>query len=137
MKASVTFSGTMPLRGSDPNGCITLFDTSPEFHGTGSASSPVVVLLESLASCSIIDVIAILTKKRRQIDSLIASVEAQRAETHPRVFTSISIHYELASPDCPRGDFEKAVGLSMDKYCSVAAMLRNSGCKISWTANLT
>lgn len=126
----------MPLRGADSKGRITLFDTSPEFHGTASASSPIEVLLESLASCSIIDVISILAKKRRQIDSLMASVEAERAESHPRVFTSISVHYELSSSDCPASDFEKAVELSMVKYCSVAAMLRNSGCRISWTSNV-
>lgn len=136
MKASVSYSGTMPLRGIGEKSHVTLFDTSPEFLGTGSASSPVEVLLESLASCSMIDVLNILAKKRRQVRSLVAKVDAVRAETHPRVFTSISINYELSSPDCPPEDLRRAIELSIDRYCSIAAMLRNGGCAITWSSTI-
>jgi putative redox protein len=137
MKATVSYSGAMPLQGRDSEGRLTVFDTTPEFHGTGMASSPVTVLLESLAACSMIDVISILGKQRFEIASLNVTLKAERADTHPKVFTAISIHYELSSPDCTPAAFERSVELSIDKYCSVAAMLRNSGCSITWTTTIT
>jgi putative redox protein len=136
MNATVTYTGTMPLRGLDEKGRETLFDTSPEFHGDDSAASPMAVLLEALASCSMMDVISILKKKRHDIRSLTASLEALRAETHPKVFTSITIRYDLSSSDCTLAELEKAVALSIDKYCPVAAMFRDSGCAISWISTI-
>lgn len=132
MNASVMYRNTMPLVGTSHAGHTTLFDTAPEFHGSGSAASPMEVVLQSLAACSLMDVISILKKKRRQIVSLTAEVEADRAAEHPKVFTSIRVLYRLASPDCTREDFDRAVSLSMEKYCSVSAMLRASGCGIEW-----
>jgi len=132
MHTSVTFHQAMPLVGMGKDGHETLFDTSPEFHGTGSASSPMEVVLQSLAACSMMDIISILKKKRRDVVFLAAEVDAERAEDHPKVFTAITIRYRLESPDCPLADFERAVSLSMEKYCSVSAMLRAAGCGIEW-----
>ena len=136
MKASVTFRNTMPLVGTNRAGHVTLFDTSAEFHGTGSAPSPMEMVLESLAACSMMDVISILKKKRREVVSLEAEVDADRADEHPKVFTAIRVLYRLESPDCTPEDFERAVSLSMEKYCSVTAMLRMSGCRIEWKTEL-
>ncbi len=136
MKVSVAFDETMPLAGTGKAGHTTLFDTSPEFHGTGSASSPMEVLLESLAACSMMDIISIVKKKRREVEKLTADVDAERAAEHPKVFTAIKIVYRLQSPDCTIADFERAISLSIDKYCSVSAMLRASGCSIEWSAEL-
>ena len=136
MHASVIFHQAMPLVGMGKDGYKTLFDTSPEFHGTGSASSPMEVVLQSLAACSMMDIISILKKKRRDIVSLAAEVDADRAGEHPKVFTDIRLLYRLESPDCTGGDFDRAVSLSMEKYCSVSAMLRASGCRIEWKTEL-
>jgi putative redox protein len=136
MIVTVKYTGAMPLRGLDEKGHETLFDTSPEFHGNDSAASPMAVLLEALASCSMMDVISILKKKRHDIRSLTASLDAVRAETHPKVFTSITIRYDLSSSDCTHADLEKAVALSIERYCPVAAMIRDSGCEISWTSTI-
>ena len=134
MKVTVDFNETMPLAGTGKAGHTTLFDTTPEFHGTDSASSPMEVMLESLAACSMMDIISILRKKRREVVRLTADVEAERATEHPKVFTAIRIVYRLQSPDCPMADFERSISLSMDKYCSVTAMLRASGCRVEWSA---
>ncbi|MBM3161952.1 MAG: OsmC family protein [Chlorobi bacterium] len=136
MNVSVTFRNTMPLAGTSRAGHVTLFDTSPEFHGTGSAPSPMEVVLQSLAACSMMDIISILKKKRRDVVALTAEGEADRAAEHPKVFTAVRVRYRLESPDCTPEDFERAVSLSMEKYCSVSAMLRLSGCRIEWMAEL-
>ncbi len=136
MKVTVDFNETMPLAGTGKAGQTTLFDTTPEFHGADSASSPMEVMLESLAACSMMDIISILMKKRREVVRLTADVEAERATEHPKVFTAIRIVYRLRSSDCPMEDFERSISLSMDKYCSVTAMLRASGCRVEWSAEL-
>ncbi|MCF8216444.1 MAG: OsmC family protein [Chlorobium sp.] len=136
MNITVAFNESMPLVGTNPAGHTTLFDTSPEFYGTGSAPSPVDVLLQTLAACSMMDIISILKKKRKQIVNLTAEVDADRAEEHPRVFTAVRIIYRLQSPDAAMVDFERSIELSMEKYCSISAMFRQSGCQIDWTGEL-
>ena len=137
MHATVTFNRTLPLIGVNDNGLNTFFDASSELLGPGgSAASPMDTVLESLGACSMMDIISILKKMRRELITLEAYLEAQRAKEHPKVFTAIQIRYRLNSPDCTHADFEKAVRLSMEKYCSVAAMLQGGGCVITWSTEL-
>ena len=137
MHTTVTFHKKLPLLGRNDQGLITLFDASSELLGPGgSAASPMDVVLESLAACSMMDIISILKKMRKELVTLEVDLEAQRAEEHPKVFTAIQINYRLTSPDCKPAELEKAVRLSMETYCSVAAMIRASGCVITWTAEL-
>ncbi|MEE9905634.1 MAG: OsmC family protein [Chlorobium sp.] len=136
MQVNVSYKESMPLRGTNGAGHITLFDTSPQYHGTGSAPSPMEVMLESLAACSMMDIIGILNKKRREVGELAAHIDAERAEEHPKVFTAVRIMYRLKSSDCTMTDFERSIELSMEKYCSVSAMLRASGCRLEWSAEL-
>jgi putative redox protein len=82
------------------------------------------------------DIISILKKKRKQIVNLTAEVDADRAEEHPKVFTALRIIYRLQSPDCAMADFERAISLSTEKYCSISAMFRQSGCRLEWSAEL-
>jgi putative redox protein len=137
MHTTVTFHEKLPLYGMNDHGLKTLFDASSELLGPGgSAASPMDTVLEALGACSMMDIISILKKMRNELITLEADLEAQRAEEHPKVFTAIQIKYTLKSPDCKHDDFEKAVRLSMEKYCSVAAMMRASGCVITWSAEL-
>ncbi|MCX6179855.1 MAG: OsmC family protein [Chlorobiales bacterium] len=137
MHTTVTFREKLPLYGMNDQGLKTLFDASSELLGPGgSAASPMDTILEALGACSMMDIISILKKMRKELITLETDLEAQRAEEHPKVFNAIQIKYTLNSPDCTHADFEKAVRLSMEKYCSVAAMIRASGCVITWSAEL-
>jgi len=110
----------------------TFFDASKNHGGDGSASSPMVVLLEAMAACSFMDVLAIMKKKRKQIDDLQMVVDGTRAETHPRVYESVHLHFILTSPDAEMPDLERAMELSQTKYCGASAMFQLSGCKVTW-----
>jgi putative redox protein len=136
MHATVRFDRELPLVGLNEKGQQTLFDATMDFTGPAKFASPMEVVLESLAACSMMDIIAILKKMRKELISLETDLEAVRAEEHPRVFTSIHVRYRYHSPDCTPDDFEKAASLSIDKYCSVAAMIRGSGCAITWNAEI-
>jgi putative redox protein len=86
--------------------------------------TPLELLLQALAGCSGMDVVMILNKMRRTIIDLHISVDADRRDEYPRIFTAIRLHFQLTSPDATKTELERAVILSQDKYCSVAGMLR-------------
>ena len=88
------------------------------------------IVLESLGACSMMDIAAIIRKKRKQITKLEAKISAERATKHPKVFTKVYIKYVLTSPDAELKDLERAVELSHTTYCSVSAMFKSSGCEV-------
>jgi putative redox protein len=136
MHVTVTFKGKLPLVGMNQNGHKTRFDATMDFSGPAKYATPMDTVLEALGACSMMDVIAILKKMRKELIILEVDLDAARAEEHPKVFTSIHVNYRLKSPDCTLADLKKATSLSMEKYCSVAAMLRASGCSIMWSSEI-
>jgi putative redox protein len=95
-----------------------------------SASSPMELVLIGLCSCTAIDVVNILRKKREPFTGVEVRAEAERAKESPRVYTSIRLVYRV-SGNVTHKAVEDAVRLSEEKYCSVAAML-NKTAKISF-----
>ncbi len=136
MQAKVTFKGKLPLVGVNDSGHKTRFDATFDFSGPATYASPMDTVLEALAACSMMDIIVILKKMKKELTLIEADLDAERSEEHPKVFTAIHVKYRIKSPDCTLAEFEKTIRLSMDKYCSVAAMLRASGCAINWSAEL-
>ena len=90
-----------------------------------SASSPVELLLIGLCACTASDIVGILRKKRERFSSLEVRATAERAETFPKVFTSIRLIYRVGG-NVTHKAMEDAVRLSKDKYCSVSAMLEKA-----------
>ncbi len=131
MKVTLTLDGKMRLVGADSRGHETYFDTSDAHGGEDSASTPMEIVLEAIAACSVFDILSILRKKRKHVEGLEVNVEGERAEDHPKVFTKAHIVYELTSSDAELADLERSVELSQEKYCSVSAMIRRSGCEIT------
>ena len=76
-----------------------------------------------LGGCTAFDVIAILRKARQPVEDCVIEVEAQRAESVPKVFTAIHVHYIVTGHDLEEKHVARAVSLSADKYCSVSQML--------------
>lgn len=100
------------------------------------AISPMEAVLGALASCSAIDVVEILHKKRKSFQNLVIDVEAERREQpYPRIFTRIHMHFHLESNQVRLEDLEKAAALSVDKYCSVAGMLK-AACPVTWSVQV-
>jgi putative redox protein len=85
--------------------------------------SPMELLLISLAGCTAIDVVEILTKMRKKIKEVNVYVEGERNEEYPRYWKKAKIKYEILGEDVTNADAEKAIKLSMDIYCSVAATI--------------
>jgi putative redox protein len=83
------------------------------------------VVLMALCSCTSVDVVSILKKKREPITSLTVSATAEQAPAPPRVFTKIKLTYRIGGGVSKKAA-EDAVSLSKNKYCSVSKMLEKS-----------
>ncbi|WP_314342442.1 OsmC family protein [Simonsiella muelleri] len=101
---------------------IVMDGTSPD-EGTKRGASPMELLLMGVAGCSSIDVVDIAKKQRQNVVDCITTVEAERADTIPRVFTKIHIHFKVIGHDLQEESIRKAVALSAEKYCSASIML--------------
>lgn len=103
--------------------------------GDGSAgNSPSELVLIALCGCTGYDVVNILQKKREPFTSVEVSVEAEKAEESPRVYTTIKLLYRVRGKVSHKA-VEDAVQLSEEKYCSVSAMLKKTA-KISYRIEL-
>lgn len=96
-----------------------LFDGGPE----AESASPVMHLLGSIAACGAMDVISILRKKRLEVSGYVVEVTGERAEQHPKRFTSVTIVHRVTGRGVPLEALEDAVRLSATRYCSVRATL--------------
>lgn len=85
---------------------------------------PSELLLAAVGGCTAVDVIDILRKKRLHVSGLRVTVSGEQREEHPRAFERIAVHYEVRGQDIPAAAVERAISLSEEKYCSVAATLR-------------
>lgn len=115
------------------NGNIVLLDNKSEAEPKGS--SPMDLLLRGIAGCSSIDVVMILKKQNHELEDLQVEVEGFREEgAIPNVFKKIHLNFMLKG-DLPAAKAERAVKLSMDKYCSVSKMLEKSA-EISYSVHV-
>ena len=97
-----------------------------------SGPGPVDMLLSALATCSAIDVVSIMSKRRTPLSSLEIDVRGERASTVPARLTSIAMIYRLAGEGIDRESAERAIDLALNKYCSVRDSLDPS-IPIEWT----
>jgi len=88
--------------------------------------SPKALLLTGLAGCTGIDVVGILEKMRVPFADLYIEAEADQTDEHPRVFKDIHLIYHVKSGEENREKIKKAIDLSLEKYCGVAAMLKKN-----------
>jgi putative redox protein len=124
MKAQLRWLGPdMQLEGTTEFGQIVRLDSTKD-KTAAIGPSPVELVLQALGGCTAMDVVSILQKMRRTIQSLTLELEADRREEYPRIFTHVHILYKLVSPDAIVHEVERAIRLSTEKYCSVSGMLK-------------
>jgi putative redox protein len=90
-----------------------------------AGTTPMELLMEALAGCMAIDLVHILGRMRSELKSVRAQLEGVRADSHPRRFTMLNLHFEIAGSDIRPADVERAIKLSRETYCSVYACLRS------------
>jgi putative redox protein len=87
---------------------------------------PKALLLSGLAGCSGIDVVDILEKMRVEFSDFSMETAAEQTEDNPKVFTGVEITYRIKTDPSNADKVKKAIELSLEKYCGVAAMLRKN-----------
>jgi putative redox protein len=87
---------------------------------------PMELVLVTLAGCMGVDLSHILSKKRQKVQDINIKVVGKRRDEHPRVYEDIELEVEVYGEELNPKAVEDAVKLSVEKYCSVSAMLRNS-----------
>lgn len=122
MKTVTQWTGGMNFTSNYENHTISLSGETDE-SGKRIAFSPKSLLLSGLSGCSGIDIVEILTKMKVPFTKLEIVTDAEQVDEHPRVFEDINIEFRVDAP----AEFEekvlRAIQLSLEKYCGVAAML--------------
>ena len=122
MHAKVTWLHDQQYDAESHNGNNVAIDADAAHQG---GPGPMEMVLMGLCSCTSVDVVSILHKKREPLTSLIVSAVAEQATEPPRVFTHIQLTYHIGGGVSHKAA-EDAVSLSKNKYCSVSKMLEKS-----------
>ena len=123
MKARVKLIEGVSFVGQSESGHSVVMDGPPESGGHNLGVRPMEMLLLGLGGCSAFDVVHILRKARQPITDCVADLSASRAETDPKVFTKIHVHFTVTGKSLDPKRVEQAVQLSAEKYCSASIML--------------
>lgn len=113
------------------SGHAIVLDSDPSVGGRNTGTRPLELLLMGLAGCTAMDVAFILRRQRQPFRGLEVNVSAERAETHPKVYTRIQVEYVIYG-DVDDRAARQAIELSEGKYCSASAMLKKTA-ELTWS----
>ena len=126
MKTEINLVDGVAFNATSGSGNSVTMDGPPEAGGKNVGARPMEMLLMGLGGCSAYDVVTILRKSRQNVTDLAVKIEAKRAETDPKVFTSIHLLFKVTGRDLKNTIVERAISLSAEKYCSASIMLGKS-----------
>lgn len=129
-------SGDFGFEATDAAGHTVRMDSNPESGGKDFGIRPMQMLLMGLGGCSGIDIVSILNKQRQTIEGFHMTIGGEREKgKEPSLWESVHVHFALKGAIDP-DKAKKACQLSMDKYCSVAATLREAHSVITWEVSV-
>ena len=123
MKARIKWMEQVTFVGETGSGHAVVMDGSPESGGRNLGPRPMEMLLLGAGGCTSFDVVAILKKSRQSVSDCYVEIEAERADSDPKVFTRIHMHFVVTGKDIKPEVVERAIRLSAEKYCSASIML--------------
>lgn len=123
MKARVKWVEGRTFVGQSESGHSVVLGTAFGPDGQKPGPSPMELMLIGAGGCSAFDVVHILEKGRERVEDCVVELDADRAEQDPKVFTRIHMHFVVKGRGLAVNKVERAVALSIEKYCSASAML--------------
>ncbi len=105
------------------SGHLLTMDGAPDGGGRNLAPRPMETLLAGAGGCTAYDVVLILQRGRHDVRGCQVKLSAERAETDPKVFTRLNLHFVVTGRGLTASAVDRAVKLSHDKYCSATIML--------------
>ena len=118
------WQGGLTFESDNPSGKTVIMDTNIEGQNERLGLSPKAMMLSSLAGCSALDVISILNKMNEKIDDFKIEVSGELTEEHPKFYHAVKVDYHFYGSDLNKKKCERAVNLSVEKYCGVMEMFR-------------
>ena len=112
-----------------------VIDASPGIGGRNTGVTPMELIVMGTAGCTAVDVVYILTDRMHQeVTGLEVSADVDRRDTEPKVFTQMRMHYDIKGRGIKPDKVERALNLSLTKYCSASAMLEETAEVVAtWT----
>ncbi|PJB83303.1 MAG: peroxiredoxin [Acidobacteria bacterium CG_4_9_14_3_um_filter_49_7] len=126
MKTTVKWKGRRSFQGTTETGHSVLMDGPVKFGGDDTGPRPMELLLVGLGGCTAYDVVSILEKKRLDIIGLKVEIDADRTDTHPKIYSEIRVRFIISGRNISEKAVQQAIDLSEKKLCSASAMLRKS-----------
>jgi len=123
MKARIKWVGARTFVGEAGSGHSVVLGTAYGSEGTKPGPSPMELVLIGMGGCSAWDVVHILEKGREAVEGCTVELETERATDDPKVFTQVHMHFVLRGRALDPRKVERAISLSVEKYCSASAML--------------
>ncbi|WP_292998235.1 OsmC family protein [Nevskia sp.] len=123
MKATVQWHENAVFIAESGSGHAIVVDGPAEIGGRNLGPRPMELMLMSVGSCSAVDIVQILKKARQPVSGCEVRVDGERAETDPKVFTKIHLHFVISGKGLSDNHVKRAVQLSAEKYCSASIML--------------
>jgi len=117
-KVTTTWKSNMQFESTNPGGDL-LIDA-----GEGEGYRPKSLMLSALAGCSGLDVVSLLKKMRAEVDDFTIDIEANLTDEHPKFYDKVNVIYNFYGSGFKKDKIEKAVKLSVDRYCGVMEMFR-------------
>ena len=124
MKARVKWVQDVMFVGESGSGHAVVMDGAPEAGGRNLGVRPMELVLLGVGGCTSFDVVSILKKQRQNVIDCVAELQAERADSDPKVFTKIHIHFVVTGKALKDEQVKRAIELSADKYCSASIMLK-------------
>ena len=112
-------------------------DGPPDLGGENMGTRPMELVLLGLGGCAATDVVHILKKSRQDVKACNVQIDAERAETEPKVFTKIHLTFQISGDDLEPKKAERAVSLSAEKYCSASILMRRAGVDVTHDLQIT
>lgn len=123
MKTKIRWRDAASFVGETESGHAIVMDGPPDFGGNNTGPRPMELLLTGLGGCTAFDVVMMLQKSRQEIYDCTVDIDAERADSEPKVFTTIHIHFTVYGSNLSDKQVARAVELSANKYCSASIML--------------
>lgn len=123
MECTVRWHEGMSFVAETGSGHLVAMDGAPEAGGRNLAPRPMEMLLAGTGGCTAFDVVMILKRGRQEVTGCEVRLDAERAESDPKVFTRVHFHFVVRGRGLKPEAVERAIKLSAEKYCSASIML--------------
>ena len=122
-KIEVSWKGQMLFESTAPEGSV-LIDAAEDEGGQGRGLRPKAMMLSALAGCTAMDIASLFKKMRVDVTDFKIDAEANLTDEDPKYYDKVKVTYRFYGSDFKKNKIEKAVRLSVDKYCGVMEMFR-------------